>query len=169
MSPFPTVRQATEADLPELLRMYGLATDHFNERRGGPVYLARSSRHSRIEDDLIDDLRSGDRTALLGMIQDQPLGFATLRIKTVQDPQDRRPIAVLEELFVEKTARDVGVGAALMDAAIAWAEQKGCRGIDSAALPGDRQTKNFFESFGLVARTIIVHKSFDEPGAISNE
>lgn len=169
MSPFPTVRQATEDDLPDLLRMYELATDHFNERRGGPVYLARSSRHSRIEEDLINDLRSGDRTALLGMINDQVLGFATLRIKAVENASDSRPIAVLEELFVQESARDVGVGAALMNAAISWAEDKGCRGIDSAALPGDRQTKNFFESFGLVARTIIVHKSFDEPEAISNE
>ena len=36
---------------------------------------------------------------------------------------------------------------------------QGCFGVDSLALPGDRHTKNFFESFGLVARAIIVHRS----------
>ena len=37
----------------------------------------------------------------------------------------------------------------------------GCIGIDSRALPGDRETKNFFESFGLKARLLTVHRSFD--------
>ena len=39
------------------------------------------------------------------------------------------------------------------------APTQGCFGVDSLALPGDRHTKNFFESFGLVARAIIVHRS----------
>jgi hypothetical protein len=35
--------------------------------------------------------------------------------------------------------------------------------MDSLALPGDRATKNFFESFGLKARAIVVHRSLVEP------
>ena len=38
------------------------------------------------------------------------------------------------------------------------AAAQGCFGVDSLALPGDRHTKNFFESFGLVARAIVVHR-----------
>ena len=34
-------------------------------------------------------------------------------------------------------------------------------GIDSFALPGDRETKNFFESQGMVARLINVYRSLD--------
>jgi hypothetical protein len=34
----------------------------------------------------------------------------------------------------------------------------GCVGIDALALPGNRQTKNFFESFGFTARAIVVHR-----------
>jgi hypothetical protein len=45
-----------------------------------------------------------------------------------------------------------------MDAIVAWAEAAGCVGIDSLALPGNRETKNFFETFGLVARAIVVHR-----------
>ena len=45
-----------------------------------------------------------------------------------------------------------------MDHILAWARDHGCFGLDSLALPGDRATKNFFESFGLVARAIVVHK-----------
>jgi hypothetical protein len=46
----------------------------------------------------------------------------------------------------------------LLDAVIAWATGRKCIGIDSLALPGNRETKNFFESFGLVARAIVVHR-----------
>jgi hypothetical protein len=48
-----------------------------------------------------------------------------------------------------------------MDHVVAWCRAAGCFGIDSLALPGDRSTKNFFESFGLVARAIVVHRSLD--------
>ena len=47
----------------------------------------------------------------------------------------------------------------LLDAAVAWAGEQGCRGIDSIALPGMRATKNFFEAAGLVARAITVHRA----------
>ena len=45
-----------------------------------------------------------------------------------------------------------------MDDLVAWCRDRGCVGVDSLALPGDRATKNFFESFGLVARAIVVHR-----------
>jgi hypothetical protein len=48
-----------------------------------------------------------------------------------------------------------------MAALVEWCEGEGCSGVDSLALPGDRATKNFFESFGLVARALIVHKDLD--------
>ena len=42
-----------------------------------------------------------------------------------------------------------------------WARATGCIGIESMALPGDRDTKNFFEAAGLIARAIVVHRSFE--------
>ena len=49
----------------------------------------------------------------------------------------------------------------MLAATISWAAGRGCDGIDAVALPGDRATKNFFESHGLVARAIIAHRSLD--------
>ena len=66
---------------------------------------------------------------------------------------------MIDGLYVEPGARGVGVGEAVMDAVVTWSESKGCRGIDGFALPGDRETKNFFERFGLTARAILVHRS----------
>ena len=60
---------------------------------------------------------------------------------------------------MEPDAREVGAGEAMMNAVLDWAASMRCRGVDATALPGDRQTKNFFESFGLVARAISVHRA----------
>jgi len=42
-----------------------------------------------------------------------------------------------------------------------WARERSLVGLDAVALPGDRDTKNFFETFGLVARAIQVHRSLE--------
>ena len=54
------------------------------------------------------------------------------------------------------------LGEALMNAVLGWCRDKGCRGVDSLALPGNRAAKNFFESFGLTARQILVHRSLED-------
>ena len=65
---------------------------------------------------------------------------------------------MIEDIYVDPGARAVGVGETLMNHLIDWCRARGCFGVDSLALPGDRETKNFFESFGLVARAIVVHR-----------
>ena len=46
-------------------------------------------------------------------------------------------------------------------------EPRAAAGIDGFALPGDRETKNFFERFGLTARAILVHRSLLPQGEAS--
>jgi hypothetical protein len=41
---------------------------------------------------------------------------------------------------------------------VAWGTERGAVGIDAVVLPGARETKNFFESFGLKARALVVHR-----------
>jgi hypothetical protein len=48
-----------------------------------------------------------------------------------------------------------------MELVLAWCRQHGCRAIDSLALPGMRESKNFFERFGLKTRQLIVHRALD--------
>ena len=104
------------------------------------------------------DLRLGtdDVAVLAGTYDEIVVGYARIERRPLADGT---ALAVLTDIFVEPEARGVGIGEALLDAAIAWARQAGCRGIDSVALPGMRATKNFFEAAGLVARAITVHRS----------
>jgi len=147
-------RRATPEDLPELESMVGVALDELSPMRGGSLFVQRDAR-SRPLDTLVAD---EDAVVLIGTIDDVPVGYAAATIDVLRD--DRR-LAVVSDLFVESEARGVGVGEALMDAVVAWATEHRCIGIDAMVLPGNRETKNFFETFGLTARAIVVNRVLD--------
>lgn len=64
--------------------------------------------------------------------------------------------AHLNLLYVEPTAREVGIGDRMLSGVLQQLRDWGCPWVSGSALPGDRQTKNLFERHGLVAQTIIV-------------
>jgi len=64
----------------------------------------------------------------------------------------------VDAVYVDAQCRAVGVGAAMLDAAVAWMRAMRCDAVDATALPGARQTKNFFEEAGLTARLLVVHR-----------
>jgi GNAT superfamily N-acetyltransferase len=68
---------------------------------------------------------------------------------------------LVECCYVETGARGVGVGTALMDAAVAWCVQRGCSAMDALALPGDRITKQRLEAAGFSARLLTLSRRLD--------
>jgi aminoglycoside 6'-N-acetyltransferase I len=55
----------------------------------------------------------------------RPLGFIELSIRNFADGSDSMPIPHVEGWYVEPSARRRGIGRALMDAAAAWARERG--------------------------------------------
>lgn len=154
----PSVRAATADDLDELVRLSGLARVHVEGERGGTTYLARESRPWPTERSLGADLSDPGRLVLVGTLGAVPFGYAVVSAEPVRGGT----LAVVGDLFVEPGARGVGLGRMLMDRAVEWARERRCVGIDAVALPGDRETKNFFEAFGLVTRLLTVHRRLDD-------
>ena len=147
-------RPATGDDLARVAELSRQARAEVESERGGATFLAREARGDSVVDDLAPALADGERCVLVGTLDGVVVGFASARTERLRDGTVH---GVIGDLYVEPEARGVGVGEALMDALLAWAAERGCKGIDATALPGDRATKNFFEGSGFTARLLVMH------------
>ena len=144
-------RAATPADLPAICALYEAARDELSTARGGDLLLAREAA-TLDPAALLDD---PDAFVVAGTFDGVVVGIATARLETLADGTR---LAVIGSLYVDSEAREVGVGEAMLDLILPWAKERDCRGVDALVLPGMRESKNFFEMFGLVARAIVVHR-----------
>jgi ribosomal protein S18 acetylase RimI-like enzyme len=152
-------RRANVDDVPAVARLARSAIAELRPTRGGEVWARREARAEPLEEAIAGALAQSDHLVLCGTIDDTIVGYAVTRLETLRD---ERPIAVIDDIYVEEGARSVGVGEALMEMTLNWAREHQCTGIDAFTLPGNRATKNFFETFGLTARGIIVHRRLDD-------
>ncbi len=149
-------RLATAHDVERIAELATAAKAELSANRGGSIWVRREARRETGAAAMTDLLTASDRLLAVGTIDGVVVGYAAARTETMVDGTS---LGVLEDLYVEPGGRGVGVGEALMAEVLAWAGGAGCVGIDSLVLPGDRAAKNFFESFGLVARAILVHRA----------
>jgi GNAT superfamily N-acetyltransferase len=149
-------RPATSDDLPRLVELAALSIEEKRAQKGGELWLATAARRPPLADGFAAELADERSSVLVGTLDGAVLGYGACH---VQELGDGRLLGVVTDLFVEPQGREVGIGEALMQALVDWCAAQGCFGVDSVALPGDRSTKNFFESFGLTARAIVVHRS----------
>ncbi|MDQ1437809.1 MAG: hypothetical protein QOK43_1438 [Acidimicrobiaceae bacterium] len=144
-------RPATAEDLPRLEALAAQALSELAaQQRGGEVFTTREARSGPLADVLADD----GALVVAGTIDDSVIGFGTGRVEQRRDGSGH---GVIEDLYVEPEARGVAVGEAMMGLMLEWFRGRGCAGVDAYALPGMRETKNFFETFGFTARLLVVH------------
>lgn len=154
-----SARPATHADLAALAALATRAIDELTPTKGGALWARREARPRPVEASLAQAIDDAHHGVFVGEVDSVPVGYAVVRAEAMRDGGS---LAVLDDLYVDAGARKIGVGETLMNTVLDWARDHGCVGIDSIALPGNRDTKNFFESFGLVARAIVVHRPLIE-------
>lgn len=148
-------RLATADDLGAIGGIADAIAADLPDKRGGSLFLRRESGgDARIRAQAQID--AADGFAVVGTYDDAVFGYAVVQIETLTDGG---LLARVDDLAVDAEIRGSGIGEAMMNLVMDTAREHGCFGIDSRALPGDRHTKNFFESFGLKARMLVVHKS----------
>ncbi|HEV8065626.1 MAG TPA: GNAT family N-acetyltransferase [Acidimicrobiales bacterium] len=152
-------RAATASDLPALAHLAASAAAGLGSERGGPLFLARELGGGDVGATL--GALAADESALLaaGTVDEIVLGLAVARLETLEGA----PLARLHVIWVEPGARGVGVGGELVAFVAAWAGSRGADRVDAYALPGDRATKNLFESAGYSARLIVMHRAGGAP------
>jgi GNAT superfamily N-acetyltransferase len=150
------VREADEADVDQLVRLADEARRVARLLRGGEMFLLRDARQPPLEPMIAAAVSDPAQLALLGTLDEVAVGYALVRLEPLPDGTT---MAVVDEIYVEPEGRQLGVGEALVVTILGWADHHHCRGVQASALPGDRDTKNLFERFGLVARAITVYRS----------
>jgi GNAT superfamily N-acetyltransferase len=154
------VRPATENDLPRLAELARAAIAELTPMKGGAVWAAREARPEPVEESLEASLADEQTRVVVGTIDDVPIGYAAVHVEVLHDGSR---LGVVDDIFVEEEARQVGVGEAMMGDLVTWCEQQGCAGMDAMALPGHRSTKNFFEESGFTARNLVMHHRLERP------
>jgi GNAT superfamily N-acetyltransferase len=150
-----SARPARAEELPRLAELAAAAAIEAAAFRGGELL----TRHLRREDPhavraWLEGYRAGDdRLLLAGTLDDSVVGVAALQARS--EP----PVGSFDLLYVEPEARSVGLGAAMVEAGVDWLRDAGCSGVDVLALPGARDTKQFLEGAGLVARLIVMYRA----------
>jgi ribosomal protein S18 acetylase RimI-like enzyme len=148
-------RPAIEDDLPAIAALARTAIAELRATKGGDLWFRTAARAEPMEESLAATLADPDQLLLAGTVDGVVVGYGAVRVERLRDGD---LLAMMDDIYVDPEARGVAVGEVVMDAALEWAKERGCIGIDSLALPGNRDTKNFFERFGLVARAILVHR-----------
>jgi GNAT superfamily N-acetyltransferase len=138
------VRRATPDDDAVLASLAREAIAEQAEGRGGRVWSQREAVR-----------QPADGVTFVGTIDGTVVGYARVGIDVLADGGR---LGVVSAIFVDPGAREVAVGEAMLDEVIAWCTAERCTGIDAHALPGNRETKNFFETFGFTARLLVVHR-----------
>ncbi len=132
--------------------------------RGGELFERREFPRPPYAAQLERLLSDREALVLTGTLDDEVLGIGVVRIETLAG---QGVLGRLELLFVDAEAREVGLGEAIVRAAVSWAGGRGARGLDAYALPGGRESKNFLESSGFVARLLVMHRDMSAPAGPS--
>jgi len=125
------------------------------EARGGTLDTLLKGRAEPIEDSFMADLDNEGTFVWVAEADSLPVGYL---VATEVALRSAEIVLRVVDLWVHPDARGIGLGSALMNNALAVASERDAIGVDARALPGDRVTKNFFETFGLKARTIEVFR-----------
>ena len=150
-------RPATVADVPRLAELNRAVVEELAPMRGGAVWMAREARREPVEEGLAELLDHPDARVLVATIDDVIVGYAVVRLEHLGDGSI---LGVIDDIFVEDGARQVGLGELMIDDMMTWCEERRCVGMDAMALPGHRATKNFFEESGFTARQLVMHHHF---------
>jgi len=157
MSVFESARFATKEDYGDFENLFIASRNEASTYKAADIWLALEALEGPPLQIFSDYLESEDKSILIGEYDHVPVGFMLLHLFHINDDIAAR----VDEVFVHKDMREVGVGEHLMDAAINWAKGNEAKHILGRTFPGDRHMKNFYERFKITARLIEVSKKLD--------
>ena len=145
-----TVREALIADVSSLRFLEDTAFESLSNFRGLAQFLEMSPRIGDEWNDLVNDAKY---RLLVGLSEGVIHGYLLVEIF------DTLHKALIKQVFVDSSARQLGLGAMLIEHCEKIARESGCTVLEGLALPGDRDMKNLFERATMSAQLLIVGKN----------
>jgi len=149
-----TARPARDDDIPACLELLAWALTDARSVRGGPALVGDATPAQVLARWM--EAAPADAAVYVGEFQHAVVGLAAATVAV--RPHATELSGRIECCYVEKEARGVGVGTALLDSMVAWCGQRDCRDVDALALPGDRLSKQRFEGAGFTARLLVLNR-----------
>ena len=109
-----------------------------------------------VNDSLATQIAADESVVVVGEIDGVGFGFMIGMVEPVLD-HIGEDIAAIRYVFTDLPAREVGVGEAMLELMLSQMRARGIVRFDAHVLPGHRLVKNFFESGGFSARSIVMH------------
>ncbi len=148
MSRMPVlVRDAVDADASKIC---GLWTGPLHR----PEVDERTSREVEAAEGIARTAREPLARILVAEVDDALLGCAHLRIAHVSPIRSER-VLLVNHLQVAKHAERLGVGRALLEAAVSWAEHEGVPSLLAPAAANDREANRFLARLGMAQVAVL--------------
>lgn len=114
-----------------------------------------------LEEPVIESFRQAlddhDTIVIVGEAEGYPFGFLMARVERLLAQADGELVGSIRLIYVDQEAREVAIGEEMRELALRLLRERGITKFDAHVLPGHRLAKNFFESGGFSARSIIMH------------
>ncbi len=149
-------RRATAEDTASIASLYASLADEMDALR--PLWSSAEGVAEPIDAGLAAMLSGPPWHGYLGSLDGVTVGFLLARDEPLLPQAGGQVVGTIRFIFTTREAREVGVGEAMMEAYLADAAERGVTLFDAHVSPGHRESKNFFESNGFSARSIVMHR-----------
>jgi len=152
-----TARRAAPRDIAEIAALYAALAAEMDALK--PIWSLAEGLALPVDESLRAALDDPDAHLYVGEIDRVPVGFLLARDEPLLPHAGDRRVAAVRLIFTLEGARGVGVGEAMISLFLEDALARGIDDFDAHVSPGHRLAKNFFESNGFKARSIVMHRS----------
>ena len=152
-----SARPAVNSDIPRLVALYRDMELEQTVRK--PIWALTDGLDERFDLSLFRAMEMSDSIVLVGEIEGATVGFLWATIEPMLTRAEGSMIGRIRLIFTEQEARGVGVGHRMLTEVTDRLRTEGIGYFDAPVGPGQRAAKNFFESHGFAARSIIMHSA----------
>lgn len=146
------IRQAVDADIDALVRMYGALYDMLS-RQGMPYLLDRE----RTRDVLSAQIRS-KLFCILVAEREQPQGFISASVSRIDRKLQGALVGVVNDIYLEPAARGEGTASALLLKAEAWMRAAGAASVQCDVVVGNEIGHRFWRAHGYQDVSVSTYK-----------